>query len=314
MRAKSLTQQLLTFSKGGKPLKTMIALREVIREATGFALRGSNVRCEFLLPDHLWAVEADEGQIVQVINNLVLNAVQAMPGGGLVAVHAENVPAGTDRPGDVPQVRIAIRDHGMGIPEEHLPRIFDPYFTTKKAGSGLGLATCYSIVSNHGGHFAVSSAVGQGTTMTFSLPAVVGEGQDTAVRTEAAPPRGKGRILVMDDEDAIRTVARAMLSRLGYRVEVAPDGQAAIELYQQARNAGDAFDMVIMDLTVPGGMGGKDAIKLLRSLDPNVTAIVSSGYADDPVMSEYQAYGFRGVVPKPFTVRELGRVLQQLVH
>ncbi|MEK6631601.1 MAG: ATP-binding protein, partial [Acidobacteriota bacterium] len=315
MRAKALTHQLLTFSKGGAPLKKVIVLREIIREATSFALRGSNVRCEFSLPEGLWAVDADEGQIVQVVNNLVINAVQAMPDGGVLEVRAENVPAGSDRNAAEPsQVRIAIQDQGMGIPEEHLSKIFDPYFTTKQSGSGLGLATCYSIARNHGGHIDVSSVVGQGTTMFISLPAVVDTGRPVAEEAHAAIERGKGRVLVMDDEDAIRDLAREMLGRLGYRVDVAADGREAIELYTEARKAGDGFDTVIIDLTVPGGMGGKDAIKALLALDPDATAIVSSGYADDPVMSEYQQYGFKGVMPKPFGVADLSRLLQRLVH
>jgi len=308
-RAKALTQQLLTFSKGGKPLKKTIDLRPAIEEASGFALRGSNVTCACLLADDLRPVDADEGQIVQVISNLVLNAAQSMPDGGQIEVRAENAVVDGRR-----QVTISVRDHGTGIPEEHLPKIFDPYFTTKKAGSGLGLATCYSIIHNHDGHISVRSTPGQGTTMSVMLPAAAGRPAAPDGRPDGAPGRGKGRVLVMDDEEAIRDVARAMLARLGYRAEVAPDGRAAIAIYQMAQEAGDPFDTVIMDLTVPGGMGGKEAVKALLALDPHVTAIVSSGYADDPVMSEYQRFGFKGVVPKPFTVKDLGRVLQPLVH
>ena len=308
-RAKALTQQLLTFSKGGKPLKKTIDLGPAIEEAAGFALRGSNVTYLCSLAGDLRPVDADEGQIVQVITNLVLNAAQSMPDGGQIEVRGENAVVDGR-----PHVSIVVEDRGTGIPEEHLPRIFDPYFTTKQAGSGLGLATCYSIVHNHDGQIAVHSTPGRGTTMIVTLPAAAGRAVGPAERPDGPPARGKGRVLVMDDEEPIRDVVRAMLVRLGYRVEVAADGRAALAAYQAAHFAGDAFDTVIMDLTVPGGMGGKEAVKALLAFDPHVTAIVSSGYADDPVMADYQRYGFKGVVPKPFTVKDLSRVLQQLVH
>lgn len=314
LRAKGLTHQLLTFAKGGKPLKKPIFLHDIIREAASFALRGSNVKCDFRLADDLWAVDADENQIMQVVHNLVLNAIQAMPEGGVMDVRAENVPATANGgPATRPQVRIAIHDHGVGIPEAHLGKIFDPYFTTKSLGSGLGLATAHAIIMSHGGHMAVDSTVGLGTTMTLLLPAIGNMGRPSIGHTHASLPRGKGRVLIMDDEKAVSDVTRAMLGRQGYRVEVAADGRAAIELYAQAFNHGDGFDAVIMDLTVPGGMGGKDAVKELLALDPDVVAVVSSGYADDPVMSEYEKYGFKGVVPKPFTIAELTRVLQQVM-
>ena len=314
VRAKALTKQLLTFSKGGAPVKKTVFLRETIREATSFALRGSNVKCEFQLPEGLWAVDADEGQIGQVINNLVINAKQAMPEGGIVTIQAENVPAAADGTGDShARVRIAISDQGIGIPDEVRAKIFDPYFTTKKTGSGLGLATCYSIVKNHGGHIDVHSVMGRGTTMTISLLAEPVTAKKAVKEAAPAPQRGKGRVLIMDDEEAIRKLATAMLSRLGYRVDVAADGHEAIEKYVQARTDRDPFDTVIMDLTVPGGMGGKDAIKGLMSIDPGVAAIVSSGYADDPVMAEFRDYGFKGVVPKPFSLGELSKVLQQVI-
>ncbi len=314
LRAKGLTHQLLTFAKGGSPLKKLIFLHEIIREAAGFAVCGSNVRCEFSLPDDLWAVDADENQLVQVINNLVLNAVQAMPDGGFVDVVAANVPNDPDADTGRSRVRIQVRDHGVGIPEAHLSKIFDPYFTTKSLGSGLGLATVYSIVANHGGDISVESRPGHGTTMTVLLPAVPDVTRPGRADDHAGLIRGKGRVLVMDDEEAVRDVARAMLSRLGFRVEVAADGKAAVTTYALALETGDRYDAVIMDLTVPGGMGGKEAIKALRNIDANVRAIVSSGYADDPVMSRFEEYGFSGVVPKPFTIADLGRQIQRVMH
>jgi CheY-like chemotaxis protein len=211
-------------------------------------------------------------------------------------------------------VRIQVRDHGVGIPEGHLGKIFDPYFTTKALGSGLGLATVYSIVANHGGEVSVESRPAHGTTMTVVLPAVPDVTRPGRADDHAGLVRGKGRVLVMDDEEAVRDVARAMLSRLGFRVEVAADGKAAIATYAQALESGDRYDAVVMDLTVPGGMGGKEAIKALRNMDANVRAIVSSGYADDPVMSQFEEYGFSGVVPKPFTIADLGRQIQRVMH
>jgi PAS domain S-box-containing protein len=311
-RAKTLTHQLLTFSKGGTPVKKTVGLNDIIRESAGFALRGTNVRCDFVLADNLWAVEADEGQMVQVLNNLVLNAQQAMAGGGTIVITSQNQAADAGRDPRSPQVRISVEDRGVGIPEEHLNRIFDPYFTTKRQGSGLGLATSYSIVRNHGGSIDVRSIVNQGTVITITLPA---HPERVPVRREArsvAKP-GKGRVLVMDDEEALRNLARAMLGKLGYEVAVAADGREAIEMYRSAKEANRTFDVVVMDLTVPGGIGGKDAIQDLLRIDPDVRAIVSSGYADDPVMAEYEAYGFKGVVPKPFGSGELSTALQQVL-
>jgi PAS domain S-box-containing protein len=314
-RAKALTHQLLTFSKGGTPVKQPLQLNDLARESSSFALRGSNVNCQFALTDDLWTVEADEGQMGQVMHNLVLNAQQAMPNGGTVTVRTQNVLGCNGHAAHLSaaQVRITIEDHGLGIPEEHLARVFDPYFTTKSQGSGLGLATAYSIVRNHGGRIDLSSIVNHGTTVMVTLPAR--PDRRPAPREHLPAPRaGSGRVLVMDDEESIRDVATAMLARLGYDVEVAADGREAIEKYKASRQADREFDVVVMDLTVPGGMGGKDAIKDLLRINPRVRAIVSSGYADDPVMAEFRQYGFKGVVPKPFATRDLCNVLQQVLE
>ncbi|MEI6669575.1 MAG: ATP-binding protein [Acidobacteriota bacterium] len=312
-RAKALTHQLLTFAKGGKPVKKTIFIQDLIREAAEFALRGSNVKCAFRLADDLWAVDVDENQIMQVVNNLVINALQAMPDGGVVTVRADNVsPAAGDGEGAKPSVGLSIQDHGIGIPESHLGKIFDPYFTTKSLGSGLGLATAHSIITNHGGAISVHSVLDEGTTMTVLLPAVIGAGRPHRSELPVFEPHHHRRVLIMDDERAVRDVTRAMLGRLGYRVDVADDGQTAIESYRRALGEGDGFELVIMDLTVPGGMGGKEAIKELLAIDPHVVAIVSSGYADDEVMAEYDKYGFRGVVAKPFSLAELARVVGQV--
>ncbi len=316
LHAKDLTQQLLTFSKGGAPIKKIVSVPELIRDSVSFALRGSNVRCHLSTARDLWPAEVDEGQISQVINNLVINADQAMPEGGIIKVQAENVIiAPEDRlplhPGKY--VRIAISDEGVGIPEPHLSKIFDPYFTTKQRGSGLGLATSYSIVRQHNGHIQVESEVGTGTAFTIWLPASepLWKPEEKEV---SRPLHGRGKILLMDDEVAIRDAASEALCHLGYEVEVAHDGKEALELYKKAQKMGTPFDAIIMDLTIPGGMGGEEAIQSLLHIDPEANAIVSSGYSTDPVMSDYEKYGFKGVVTKPYSIKELNEILARVLQ
>ena len=315
LRARDLTQQLLTFSKGGAPVKKTASIEELLKDSATFALRGSNVRCEFSFTDDLWPVEVDEGQISQVIHNLIINADQAMPEGGVIKVRAENmtVKAEDNLPlKEGKYIRITIEDQGTGIPKEHLPKIFDPYFTTKQKGSGLGLAIAYSIVKRHDGYISVESELGVGTTFYIYLPA----SEKEILEKEAAEERpffGKGKILVMDDEEAVREVAGNMLKFLGYKVEFARDGIEAIELYKKAKESGKPFDAVILDLTVPGGMGGKEAFGKLLEIDPEVKAIVSSGYSNDPIMADYKEYGFRGVVAKPYKLRELSEELHRVI-
>jgi PAS domain S-box-containing protein len=315
LRARDLTQQLLTFSKGGQPVKQTVLLGESVRESAGFALRGSRSRCEFIIPTDLRPVEADEGQISQVINNLVINAVQAMPEGGLITVTCGNVTIG--RTGSLPlppgdYVRVSVADRGIGISKEYFEKIFDPYFTTKQKGSGLGLATSYSIIKRHGGHIAVESELGKGACFHVYLP-VSGKDVPKKAGEFGAGVRGTGRVLVMDDEDMIRVIASQMLVKLGYTVDVAADGAEAIARYTKARQAGKPFDLVIMDLTIPGGLGGKDTIRMLRELYPEVKAIVSSGYSNDPVMAEFEKHGFCGVVGKPYTIRTLSEAVAQAI-
>jgi CheY-like chemotaxis protein len=314
LRAKDLTQQLLTYSKGGAPVKKAISIRELVTESAGFALRGSNVKCEFSFPDDLWTVEADEGQLSQAVNNLIINAAHAMPEGGAIQVYCRNVNG--DR-NDLPpakghHVLISIMDHGIGIPKEHLSKIFDPYFTTKRKGSGLGLSTTYSIVKNHGGHLAVESELGIGTTFHAYLPAAAG-GKPSSKAEEKPFVAGRGRILVMDDEEAVRDVAREMLESFGYSVTVARDGAEAVAIYRQAIASGEPLDSVLMDLTVPGGMGGQEAIRKLLEIDPDVKAIVCSGYSNDLVMSSYRSYGFRGVIRKPYSLKQLSDTISEVL-
>lgn len=315
LRAQGLTQQLLTFSKGGSPIKKLCALSELLQESCQFAIGGSNARCEFSLPPDLWATEVDEGQINQVLHNLIINAEHAMPHGGLVSVSAENTAITAEHSlplQDGKYVRVSIKDRGIGIPEQHLSKIFDPYFTTKHRGSGLGLATSYSIIKNHGGLITVDSELGVGTTFDVFLPASP-RALSPSKHEPERPVGGEGKILFMDDEEPIRNLAAEMLSLLGYEVILAKDGDEALDLYIAAKESAKPFSAVIMDLTVPGGMGGKETIRRLQKLDPDVKAIVSSGYSNDPVMAEYEKHGFGGVVVKPFGIKEVSEALKRVI-
>jgi len=317
IKAKDLTQQLLTFSRGGAPIKKTASIAELIQDSVNFALRGSKVRCEFSLPDDLWPVEVDEGQISQVITNLVINADEAMPGGGTIDIGTENTVVKGKGALLLPKgnyIKITVKDHGIGIPQEHLGKIFDPYFTTKQKGSGLGLATAYSIIKNHDGHITVESELGVGTTFCIYLPASQKPVPvKKRVKKEGAPARGKGRILVMDDEEIIREMLNKMLPLAGYEVELTSDGAEAIKQYAKAMESGQPFDAVIMDLTIPGGIGGREAIKKLLEIDPDAKVIVSSGYATDPIMADFKKYGFSAVVTKPYSVGELEKTLRNML-
>ncbi len=315
-RARDLTQQLLTFAKGGAPVKTETSLTGLIQDATGFAVRGTKAVCEYDCAEDLWLTEVDTGQVGQVLQNLVINAVHAMPEGGAIRLTARNLTVG---PGELPlpsgkYVLITVRDQGVGIPPEHLAKIFDPYFTTKQSGSGLGLAVVYSIIANHAGHITVQSELGKGTVFSIYLPST-GKHPLAEKPVEGPAPlaKGQGKILIMDDEELIRNVSTAMLTQLGYEAHAANDGEEAITRYLQAQKDGQPFDLVIMDLTVPGGMGGKEAIAHLRQIDPQIKAVVSSGYANDPIMANFGEYGFCGVAPKPFGLQELSQLLQMIL-
>ena len=314
LRAKDLTHQLLTFSKGGAPIMRTSAISDLLRDTTTFALRGSNVRSRFEMADDLWHVEVDENQFSQVIHNLVLNADQAMPDGGELTVSAHNTIIEPDSGMPLPAgryIQIAIVDSGVGIPAEILNRIFDPYFTTKQKGSGLGLATVYSIIKAHGGHVTVESEIGAGSTFLVYLPASSAAIEIDAPIYAAAQSIPRARILIMDDEEVVRKTASSILGRLGHDIEEARDGRETIERYRNAMHAGRPFDIVIMDLTVPGGMGGKEAISRLLEIDPNVKAIVSSGYSTDPVLAQFADYGFRGMVNKPYAIDDLIQTLRE---
>jgi PAS domain S-box-containing protein len=319
MRARDLAQQLLTFARGGAPIKKTASIAKLIQDTVSFSLRGSHNRSEFEFGADLWPAEIDPGQISQVIANLVVNADQAMPNGGLLRVSCENfhytsstTPIPDLAAGDY--VRISIRDEGVGIPEQYLKRIFDPYFTTKPKGSGLGLATTYSIIKNHNGLIMVESEVHSGSTFTLYLPASVH--QELVVeqpREISESIVGTGRVLVVDDEEAIRTLVEFTLTRLGYEVMQAGSALEGVNIYRQKFEAGKRFDAVILDLTLPGGMGGKEALKKLIEIDPTVNAIVSSGYATDATMSRYQDFGFRGVIAKPYEAADLGKIVHDVI-
>lgn len=315
LRAKDLATQLLTFSKGGTPVRQTASLPELIQDSSAFALRGSNVRCEFDMAEDLHPVEIDQGQFSQVIHNLVINAVQAMADGGVLKISAANESLDTESNIPLPYgnyARLILKDHGPGIAPEAIQHVFDPYFTTKEKGTGLGLATCYSIVKRHDGLITVDSSLGEGTEFHIYLPA--SDKKILAVTDDNDEPiEGQGKILVMDDEEIIRELAVTSLEFLGYRVDAVEDGDSCISSYQQARDKKDPYNVVIMDLTIPGGMGGVEAIQKLREIDPNVTAIVSSGYSSGPVMANYEEHGFKGVVAKPYKVEDLAKALSNLL-
>jgi len=315
-RAGNLTQQLLTFSRGGEPVRRSASIEQLVRDSVSFVLRGSNIRCELSIPDDIRPVHVDCGQINQVINNLIMNADQSMPDGGLISVSVMNVIIGQGEatalaPGRY--VKVSVQDRGIGIPASDLGRIFDPYFTTKAKGRGLGLSSVFSIIKKHGGAITVDSGLGEGSTFHVYLPA--SEEQPVATEKEVGPlDSEKRKVLVMDDEEIIREVAGEMLAHLGYGVEFCGDGAEAIEKYLAAVEAGEPFTAVLMDLTIPGGMGGKETMKRLLEIDPDARGIVSSGYSNDPILAKYQQYGFRGVVQKPYHMEVLGRTLQQIIN
>lgn len=316
-RARDLTQQLLTFSREGTPKNKTISIAVLIENTATFILRGSNVKPRFSLPDELWAIKADEGQINQVITNLVLNADQAMPEGGVIEISAENavikqVTSLTLEPGNY--IDITMEDHGIGITKHRLGRIFDPYFTTKQKGSGLGLATAYSIVKNHGGCITVESTPNAGTTFHVYLPASKKSVRKKSALADQLPLSGKGSVLIMDDEEMIRDMLKKSLEIAGYEAESVTHGEEAIERYVNAMDKGKPFVAVIMDLTIPGGMGGKEAVARLLQIDPEAKVIVSSGYSNNPIVSDYRDYGFKACINKPYSVRQLEKTLFDVLY
>jgi two-component system, cell cycle sensor histidine kinase and response regulator CckA len=311
-QATGLTQQLLTFAKGGDPIKETLSLASVITDTAKFSLRGSNVKLQFDIDPALWLVAADKGQLSQVISNLIINAKQAMPDGGIITINAENIERVEGK-----KVQITVKDQGIGIAPQHLGKVFDPYFSTKQQGSGLGLASSYSIISKHNGTIVAESELNQGTIFTITLPAL--ENQNEELIAVAADEEIEGnvtapaRILVLDDEELVQQMCGAMLEEMGHQVEYAGDGEKAVKKYRAANEDEQGYDVVICDLTIPGGMGGTEAAQEIFKLNPEAKIIVSSGYACDPVMADYMRYGFKGRVAKPYRFAELQNVVRQVL-
>jgi nitrogen-specific signal transduction histidine kinase/CheY-like chemotaxis protein len=318
LRAKDLTQQLLTFSKGGDPVRETASITQVITDSADFVLRGSNVKCRYAIPEDLWLVDIDTGQMSQVIQNLVINARHAMPEGGEINISGENIAditkeTGLSLPGEK-YIKITVADTGGGIPEKYLGKIFDPYFSTKQEGSGLGLAVTHSIINRHDGHISVRSKSGEGATFTIYLPASA-EQKSRDVKEEAQAPEKtvRGTILVMDDEEMIQDMTKQVLSCFGHEVLQAKDGREAIAIFREHYHSDHPVDVIIMDLTIPGGMGGKEAIEEILKIDPDAKAIVSSGYSNDPVMANYRQHGFKATISKPFKMDQLTEIINSVL-
>ena len=313
-RAAKLARQLLVFAKGGEPVKRFFLLQQTLTEAVTLVLSGTNIRAIFDLPKDLYAVNADEGQLSQAFHNIILNAVQAMPAGGRLFISGTNAAIAAENRlglsgGDY--VKISIRDEGCGIAQEDLERIFEPYFTNKAAGSGLGLASTYTIIKKHSGQITAGSPPGEGAVFTVLLPGI-NHFAPEATEEESATVNSASAcsILVMDDDEMVRELAEITLQRLGYKVVCCPDGAKAVTLYRTARDEGAPFSLCIMDLTIPGGMGGIEAARQILAFDPAAKLIVSSGYSDDPVMANFAIYGFCAALEKPYSVKEIARILQ----
>jgi signal transduction histidine kinase/ActR/RegA family two-component response regulator len=310
-RATFLSSQLLTFAKGGSPVRRLMPVSNLIMDVVRLARAGASVSFDVFIAEDLRSAEVDSSQMSQALYNILLNARQAMPEGGIIEVRAENSPEQGLH--TAPTVRISVRDYGCGISADILPRIFDPYFTTKPSGSGLGLATAYAIVTKHGGRIDVESAPGQGTIFTVDLPAALqcAEPEPTCIAAPQQQPAG--RVLVMDDEEAIRRLLKMALTALGYDVQTAGEGAEAVASYEAAKDSGRRFDVMLLDLTVNSGMGGLEAAARIREVDPDARLIVSSGYSNSAVMAEYRRYGFDGVLPKPWSATELSEVFRRVL-
>ncbi|MCF7740629.1 MAG: response regulator [Candidatus Marinimicrobia bacterium] len=318
MRAKDLTQRLLSLAKGGLSEKEVTSIGKVIRETSELSLSGSNVDYEFDIPNDLWLVDADEGQISQVVQNLVVNADQAMPLGGKLRISANNVVIKEEDSLPLKEgkyIKLTFQDQGEGISQKHIKNIFDPYFTTKnrgvEKGTGLGLSVCHSIVKKHDGYINVESEVEEGTTFYVYLPASKQQ-KISPIKSEQETVFGKGRVLVMDDDEMVRNMAREIIDYLGYSTDFASNGKEVVNKYQHARQNKRSYDIVILDLTVRGGLGAKDTIAKLLEIDKNVNAIVTSGYSNDPIMNNYEKYGFKSAFAKPYQIKKLSQVLSKL--
>ncbi|MCG8687641.1 MAG: response regulator [Desulfobacterales bacterium] len=315
--AVKLTRQLLTFAKGGTPIKEKFDLAPLIQDTAELNLTGSNAKLNIDLATNLWPIHADKGQIEQVISNIVGNSREAMESGGVMSIRAENTRLLKDNLLTISKgayIKLTFKDQGSGITQKDLNRIFDPYFTTKPNGCGMGLSICYSIVNKHKGHIFASSQLRTGTILTVYLPAESPEkAKEIAMTSETPGSDSQARILVMDDEEHIRSITKKMLEKFGYTVTLTEDGRQAVEEYKKAFASGTRYDLVILDLTIPGGMGGKEASQEILTLDPDAHVVVSSGYSNDPVMANYDSYGLKGIIPKPFRLAELKETVHKLL-
>lgn len=314
MKTKDLSQQFLIFSRGGDPVRKPTLTADLIKTNSQLALSGTKSICKPNISDDLWNIYADAGQIGQVLTNLLINADQATPNGGVIKVNCENVIVGNDH--ELPlqsgnYVKVSIMDQGTGIKEENIDRVFDPYFTTKGSGSGLGLASAYSIIKKHEGYIGVESTSESGTLFVFFIPAA-SSSVTTIKEGEPSIIKGKGRILVMDDNEIVLDAVGTMLEYLGYNVDFAEDGEKALFSYEKAMQSGSPFDLVLMDLIVPCGMGGEEATQKLLTIDPNAKVVASSGYSNDPLLAHYKRYGFCGILKKPYHLKDLSQLINQV--
>ena len=316
LRAQDLTYQLLTFSRGGAPLLKSISIKDLVHDAISFALSGTNISFSFSSDSDLWPASADGGQIGRVMQNIITNAIEVMPLGGKLDVAIENKEVAEQNDLHLPPgryIKITVQDQGPGIAEEHQKKIFDPFYSTKSSGSGLGLAICYSIIKKHKGLIAFDTAKDSGTCFYIYLPASE-KLPEPRISKKNDVVHGKGRILIMDDNDSVLETVSQMLCHIGYQVELAKDGSEAVHFYRKAMEAEQTYDAIILDLTVPGGIGGREAMQNIMELDPHAKGIVSSGYSNDPVMTEYEKYGFSGMVKKPYKLGELSRTVYEVIH
>ena len=313
LRARDLTQQLLTFAKGGDPVKETSSLESVIKDSANFVLHGDKVSCQFDIPADLLLADIDKGQISQVIQNIIINASHAMPEGGTIKLTCENLLESLPYLQNGLFVKISIQDSGVGIPANMVEKIFDPYFSTKHEGSGLGLAISQSIIAKHNGHISVESSPGVGSTFNIYLPGSEKKNIQKQNSSREIKVSSHAKILIMDDDEMLRSVAKEMLVQLGHKVVLSADGNEAIKLYQESINTGAPFDLIIMDLTIPGGMGGEEAVQKILNIDPDAKVIVSSGYSNNPIMANFKNAGFCSAIVKPYQVQELSNIIDQLL-
>ncbi|MBN1532376.1 MAG: response regulator [Spirochaetes bacterium] len=315
IRARDLTQQLLSFSRGGILFRDIVSLPSMIRETVDFILSGSDIKAHYRFSRDLWNVDVDVNQIGQVIQNLVINAKEAMPHKGELAISMENYVITNDSPALAAgnYLKICFRDSGTGIPEEHLRRIFEPYFSTKEKGNGLGLAISMSIVKKHGGYIEATSREGDGACITVYLPATLKSVRDKR-KASTSPYRFHGRVLLMDDEEMVLEIAAKMLKQLGFAVVCVARGEDAVEHYRQSITSGEPFDLVITDLTIKGGMGGRETVEIIKTINPSATVVVTTGYSQDLIVTDYEKFGFDGAIIKPFTVEDVSREIERVLN